>query len=169
MVESFFNRWGKKVYAEDIVPVKKEGYFAVLYAEGKVLLTFPTWGIDAPEVPGGSKRRGETQRESLYRTLYDETGLEFMLNDGIEQWSQKINFFADDIRPNGEYWEYEQTFILYEAGKFGFDVDRPRWKTPCNALAEWISIQDILEDKIKVNYAHLQALKALFAKNKNWL
>ncbi len=161
MTDIFYDRYGRKRYADDIVPAEKYGYFAVLIKDARVLLTYPL-GKKAPEFPGGSLVRGENFRDCLFRKLYEETGIEFMLDKSEQCFEQVIPYFADDEKPYGTFYIYHQTFFVYDADKYGFDVERERWKTPENSLAVWVSFQDIVSGKVKINYAHWQAFKQLF-------
>lgn len=161
MTDIFYDRYGKKVFADDVTPVRKTGYFAVLIKEKKVLITYPH-GSAVPEFPGGSIKRDENFRECLFRKLYEETGLEFMLDRSEKEFQQIFNYFADDEKPNGTFYIYDQTFWCYDATKFGFKDSADMWKTPENSKAAWINIEDIIGGKIKINYAHWMAFKQLF-------
>lgn len=161
MNEVFYDRNGKTKYADNIIPIKQKGYFAILLKDNKVLVTYPPM-VERPEFPGGSVSRREDFRNCLYRKLYEETGIEFMLDYGIKEFHQEINYFADDARPFGEYCIYDMTFIVYDASSYGFDTTVSPWKTPENGMAAWIAVEDIFSGKNKVNYTHWQAVQALF-------
>lgn len=148
MTEVFFDRWGHEKYADDIIPICQRGYFAILVKDDKVLVTYPPM-VNAPEFPGGSVSRREDFRACLYRKLYEEAGIEFMLDHGERQYNQDINYFADDARPFGEFCRYNQTFIVYDASSYGFDTAREVWKTPENGKAVWVNIKD------KIGRAHV--------------
>ena len=45
----FFNRKGRPKYADDVIPAYKNGYFALLVKENKILLTYPP-GVGVPEL-----------------------------------------------------------------------------------------------------------------------
>ncbi len=165
MNNMYFDRYGKQKYGEDIIPTHQKGYFAILLKDDKVLLTYPPQ-VDLPEFPGGSISRREDFRDCLYRKLYEETGIDFMLDYGMKEFSQTINYFADDAKPNGVYCIYEQMFIVYDASSYGFETNQNLWKTPENGKAEWVNVQDILSQKVKINYTHWLAVQNLFAGNK---
>ena len=57
--------------------------------------------------------------------------------------------------------------MVYEADAYGFDVLRPRWKTPENGEAVWADIEDIFSGKVKINYCHWLALQQLFPEEFN--
>lgn len=161
MSDIFYDRRGKPKYADDIIPVQQKGYFAILLKDDKVLVTYPPQ-VNVPEFPGGTLSRKEDFRECLFRKLYEETGIDFMLDYGLREFHQEINYFADDARPYGTYCIYDQTFIVYDASSYGFDTNVEAWKTPENGMAAWIAVEDIFSAKTKVNYAHWQAVQALF-------
>lgn len=162
MVEVFFDRRGKEKFADDVIPVEQKGFFAVLLKDDKVLVTYPPQ-VNVPEFPGGAVSRKEDFRSCLFRKLFEETGIEFMLDSGIKQYEQDINYFAEDARPFGEFCHYNMTFIVYDASSFGFDTKKKEWKTPENGRAAWVDIKEIFKGKIKINYAHWLAFQQLFA------
>ena len=161
MGDVYYDRYGKEKYGEDVISMHQKGYFAVLLKDNKVLVTYPPQ-VDWPEFPGGTVSRREDFRDCLYRKLYEESGLDFMLDHGLKEFSQTINYFADDAKPNGVFCVYEQTFIVYDAATYGFDSNKEIWKTPENGKACWVKVEDILSKKIKINYTHWLAMQALF-------
>lgn len=161
MNEPFYDRRGRKKYADDVIPVRQKGYFAILLKDGKVLVTYPPQ-VSVPEFPGGAISRSEDFRECLYRKLYEETGIEFMLDRGVRNYHQIINYFAEDARPYGEFCVYDMNFIVYDASSYGFDTSCPQCRTPENGCSGWIEIKDIFSGSIKINYAHWLAFKQLF-------
>ena len=163
MHDFFWDRFGQQKYGEDVIPSHQKGYFAILLKDNKVLVTYPPQ-VDLPEFPGGSVSRKEDFRDCLYRKLYEETGIDFMLDYGIKEFSQTINYFADDAKPNGVYCIYNQMFIVYDASSYGFDTSKKIWKTPENGKAAWLSLEDIIAKKIPINYTHWLAVQALFQK-----
>lgn len=161
MADEYYDRWGKIHYGDDAVPVKKRGFFAVLVKDEKVLLTYPSH-IKVPEFPGGSMRRDENFRDCLFRKLYEETGIDFMLDKTDKAFHQVINTFDEQDRPYGIYYIYDQTYYLYDASSYGFDVHRTQWKTPENSTAVWVALEDIVSGKTKINFAHWKAVQNLF-------
>lgn len=161
MDNAFYDRRGRQKFGGDVVPVRKKGYFAVLVKSGKVLLTYPS-NTNVPEFPGGSMCRDEDFRQCLLRKLYEETGIDFMLDKGEKQFHQVFNFFDETECAFGVFYIYDQTFILYDASSYGFDSTAEKWRTPENSMAAWVSLEDIVSGKVKINYAHWQAVKALF-------
>lgn len=161
MPSIFFDRRGKEIYADDVIPVRQKGYFAILLKDGKVLVTYPPQ-VNIPEFPGGTVSRKEDFRACLFRKLYEETGIEFMLDYGTKEYQQEVNYFAEDARPFGMYCIYEQNFIVYDASSYGFNTNEEIWRTPENGHAAWVSAKDILSGKIEINYVHRLAVQALF-------
>lgn len=161
MSDVFYDRRGREKHADDEIVVRQKGYFAILVKDDKVLVTYPP-AVSVPEFPGGSVSRNEDFRSCLFRKLYEETGIEFMLDHGQRQFQQDINYFAEDARPFGEYCAYNQTFIVYDASSYGFDTGKEPWRTPENGLAAWLNIEDIFSARTKINYAHWQAFQQLF-------
>ena len=106
MVEVFYDRRGKEKYADDVIPFEQKGYFAILVKDDRVLVTYPPQ-VSVPEFPGGSAGRREDFRGCLFRKLFEETGIEFMLDGGLRKYEQNVNYFADDARPFGEFCKYD--------------------------------------------------------------
>ena len=158
----YFDRYGNKKFLEDKIGIEKKGFYVVLIANEKILMTYPPNVPNCPEFPGGSVLRGEDFRKCLYRTLYQEAGIEFMLDSSSKVFQQNVNFFADDLKPVGEFWIYNQTFFVYDALTYGFDTNKEKWKTPGGAMAEWVPIEDIFSGNKKINFAHWQAVQGLF-------
>ena len=163
MTEKYYDRYGREKHGDEIIPIHQKGYFAILVKEDKVLVTYPPQ-VDIPEFPGGAVSRKEDFRDCLFRKLYEETGIEFVLSQGKKTYTQTINYFADDARPFGEYCSYEQIFIVYDASAYGFDTAQAPWHTPENGRAAWIKKEDISSKRAKINYAHWLAFKELFEK-----
>ncbi|MDR1026560.1 MAG: NUDIX domain-containing protein [Lactobacillus sp.] len=161
----FYNRYGEECFLGDAVPTNKKGYFAVLIKDDKVLVTIPE-GADIPEFPGGNKQRNETPRESLYRKLYEETGVDFELGCGCsdKEFNHVVDYFSIEDKPNGRFFFYDQTFYVYDASAFGIDATEKVWKTPDGAQACWVKMKDIIKEKKKINYAHWLAFKEIFMK-----
>lgn len=166
MNSPYYDRYGKEKFIDDEIPCHKKGYFAVLVKDNKVLITYPP-DADVPEFPGGSVRRKEDFKGCLYRKLYEETGIEFMLNEGSESFTHTIEYFDEDEKPDGGYLIYEQTFIVYDAHSFGFDTSRKIWKTPENGRAVWVNINNISSGKLEINYGHWLAFQELFLKDED--
>ncbi len=162
MSNIFFDRYGRKKYAgDDVIPMHQKGYFAILVWDNKVLLTYPPL-VKVPEFPGGTVDRKEDFRDCLYRKLYEETGIDFMLDYGEKDFLQTINYYAGDAKPKGVFCIYEQRFILYDASSYGFHSSDEKWKTPENGFAAWVKIEDIIAGTTKINYTHWLALKEMY-------
>lgn len=164
MTKTFMDRFGKAHYAEDEMATKRTAYYAIIIKEGKVLLTaLPRFNLY--EFPGGGLNRGENYKTCLLRELYEETGYDFGLDHGDSQIHQLVNFFADDIRPHGEYWTYDQTYIVYDADKYKIPFREGEWKTPENGTAKWVDLQELKDGKIAINYCHRLAFDKFFGTN----
>lgn len=161
MSNVFYDRCGREKYADEIIPIRQKGYFAILVKDEKVLVTYPPQ-VKVPEFPGGTITRKEDFRACLYRKLYEETGIEFELDHGERSYSQTVNYFAEDARPFGEYCIYDQTFIVYDASSFGLDTNIEPWHTPENGSGAWLNIEDIFSAKTRINYTHWLAFQNLF-------
>lgn len=160
MIKSFWDRFGKEHYAEEEVATHRQAYYAIVKKNDMVLLTaLPRF--DLFEFPGGGLNRGEDYKTCLAREFYEETGYDFGLSLGAKEIKQVVNFFADDIRPYGEYWIYDQTFIVYEADNFGLEIKDGEWKTPENGRAKWVKFEDLTNGTIKINYCHFLAFEKL--------
>lgn len=156
MTKPFMDRFGKAHYAEEDMATKRTAFYAIVIKDGQVLLTaLPRF--DLFEFPGGGLNRGEDYKTCLLRELYEETGYDFALDHGEKQINQVINFFADDLRPHGEFWIYDQTYIVYNADKYNISLREGEWKTPENGTAKWVKLQDLIEGKIDINFCHRQA------------
>ena len=162
MTKVFYNRYGRKKYVDDVVPIVKKGYFAVLLKDKHLLLTYPPH-VEIPELPGGEVNRNENFRDCLFRKLYEETGFDFMLDKGIKRFEQTVNYFDETEKSWDVCFVYNQTFLLYDANNYAFDIHVPKWKTPETGYAEWVNLDDLLSEKTKLNYFHLLALKKLFS------
>lgn len=162
MADVFYSRAGIKKFADDIVPVVKVGYFALLFKDNHLLLTYSPHA-KIPEFPGGEVLRNENYRDCLFRKLYEQTGFDFMLDKGMKKVEQTVNCFDENERQSGKFCIYRQIFLLYNADKFDFDINVPKWKTPENGYAEWVRFDDLLNEKVKLSYFHSLALKKLFS------
>lgn len=156
----FYDRYGKIHYPEEGQAFSRSGVFAIILKQGQVLLTAePHTGVY--EFPGGGIERGEDMRRCLMRELYEETGYDFELGEQETKvrLEQTVNYYSDSVRPGGLYLIYHQTFLVYDAEKYGFELREGEWKTPENGRAVWAEIKDLYQGKIPFHYAHAQALE----------
>ena len=161
MYTPFFDRYGREKYSDDLIPICQTGYFVIIIKDEKILMTYPP-KVGVPEFPGGCINTQEDYKTCLFRKLFEETGIEYMLCKSEKTFSQDINYFADDALPFGALCHYHQNFFVFNAASSGFDTSKEAWKTPENGKAEWIEIKKIISGERKINYAHWQAVKNLF-------
>lgn len=157
MSEPFYDRFGKKHFPEEGQPFPRRAAYAVVVRDGKILLTSKPRG-DCWEFPGGGIDRGEEVRCCLLRELFEESGYDIELGRGDVEVRQKVNFFADYIRPAGEFWVYDQLFMLYDGQRYNFQLKEGIWKTPENGTARWANLEEVLSGEISLNFCHKQAL-----------
>ena len=158
MSEAFYDRFGKKHYPDDGQAFPRRAAYAVVVREGKVLLTAKPRG-DCWEFPGGGVDRGDDVRSCLYRELFEESGYDIELGRGEQEVRQTINFFADYIRPAGEFWHYDQIFCLYDGRQYGFELKEGIWNTPENGSARWTDLEVLRSGNIPINYCHKRAFE----------
>ena len=156
MSEAFVDRFGRQHYAEEGLATPRTAYYMIIIKNRQVLLSaLPRF--DLFEFPGGGLNRGENYKTCLKRELYEETGYDFALGNGQAELRQKVNFFADDIRPRGEYWHYDQVFMVYDAAAYGIKIKEGEWTTPENGKAKWVDVAEIDSGKLPLNYCHKMA------------
>ncbi len=163
----YLDRWGNKRFlSNNAMAIEKEAVYALVVCRGKVLITYPPFAIDVPELPGGGIEENEDIVTSLSRELYEETGVEYVLGNPEKTFEHLIGFFADDIKPNGEFWNYHQEFWWFELKDESglMRTDRPKWKTPEGGYAEWIELDKLSKLKL-FNEVHRIAVKELLSKS----
>ena len=160
MYDMFFDRYGKRRFLGESIPISKKGFFAILLKDDKVLVTVPP-NSELPEFPGGHKQRGEDLRSCLYRKLYEETGVDFMLGEGARKFSQVVNYF-DIEEKKGTFYIYDQTFIVYDAEKYGFNTKAKPRVAPDGAKSYWLKVKDITSGKVGLSYMHGLAFGEMF-------
>ena len=160
MSEMFFDRYGNKKFIGDAIPISKKGYFAVLLKDDKILVTVPPQS-DVPEFPGGYKQRSEDMQQCLYRKLYEETGVDFVLGEGMKLFDQVVRYY-DIEEKKGTFYIYDQTFVVYDASSYGFDTKAKSWVAPDGSAVYWLKIQDVASGALKLSYMHGKAFEELF-------
>ena len=160
MSDFFIDRYGRRKFADDVIPEEKTGYFAVLCQEGRVLLTCPPQA-EVWEFPGGGQKRQEDFRACLFRKLHEESGIELMLDKSGRVFEQEADYYADD--EDGGFYRYHQVFLKYDCEKYGLRMSEEIRKTPENGWAVWAKIKDVAAGNIKMNVWHLAAAKNLLS------
>ena len=158
----FIDRWGNKRHLANLaIMIEKQAVYSLIVCNGKALITYPPFAIDVPELPGGGIEEREDIVTSLSRELYEETGIEYVLGNPDKVFEHVIGFFADDIKPNGEFWNYHQQFWRFDLeDNVYLKTDKAKWKTPEGGFAEWVDLESLLTMS-SFNEAHRIAVKSL--------
>ena len=136
---------------------------AMVFFEGRLLLLQKNdaEGLHHWEFPGGGQKRQEDFRACLFRKLYEETGIELMLDKSGRVFEQEADYYADD--EDGGFYRYHQVFLKYDCEKYGLRMSEEIRKTPENGWAVWAKIKDVAAGNIKMNVWHLAAAKNLLS------
>lgn len=160
--EIFTDRWGRDFPCDDQARRRpRKGAFAVAIYDGKILLSWPNYSPDRPELPGGGVEQGESIEQALIREIEEEAGV---ICTGLEAdvaYTQQVNFYANFEE---EFWEYDQTYwLLSEESARALYFDGKR--KPEDALyAQWLSLNE-LEDT-PIHAIHDMALRQLLKDQK---
>ena len=125
--------------SENDVIKDRQGAFAVIIIDNKILVTAGPHAPEVPELPGGGIDEGEDPEQAVIREIYEETAQDLQNYKIKKQWDFEIGFYADDVN---EYWDYKKQYFEIELKDakhfFGGKV-----KTPEGGLAWWQDIKDI--------------------------
>lgn len=139
----------------DIIRDRK-GVWGVIMCDEHILVSWPPFAPDVADFPGGGMDMDEDCADVIMRETIEETGMVFEFGKAKKTFHQYVKFYAE---VSDEYWNYDQTFWLYEFE--GEDVDDEAWDTPEKGKSQWVKLDDIKSGKIALNNAHMQALKQL--------
>ena len=141
-MKTFLDRQGKICVPSATSIVRaREGAFSCCIHESRLLLIWPSYAPDVPELPGGGIDAGENPLQANKREFWEETGFTLNIADrAIEGvFEQTVDFYADDV---DQYWIYKQSFYLIRDGLAAvfFDGTRP---TPEKGLMRWVELKDL--------------------------
>lgn len=154
---AYTDRWGKQhVPQQGAVIRPRAGAFAVIIAYGKILLSWPKYAPDLPELPGGGIEQGENTEQALIREIEEEAALSCTHLAPEKSFTQQAKFYADFEK---EFWDYDQTYWRIEqsvAEQLYFEGER----TPEDALKSgWVDVSALPSQNLHA--IHKAALREL--------
>lgn len=156
MTQIFKDRLGNDVpLPADKTSGTRHGVFAICLCKDHVLLIWPDYAPDVPDLPGGGVDEGETTHQALLREFFEETGMRHAFPDKPSDFQQDVYFYADDLE---EYWLYTQEFYVFrfEETEIYFEDTRDN---PENGTMRWIPLSEL--ENTTMHALHKKALKAL--------
>lgn len=157
MTQTFQDRTGKTItLPQGKESGTREGVFAICVCKDKLLLVWPNYARDVPDLPGGGIDEGETPLQALQREFLEETGMSYAFPEKTPDFTQDVYFFADDL---DEYWLYHQEFFVYRFDNTELFFDDKR-ANPEDGHMMWFPLEDI-DQKLNLHYMHRKALLSL--------
>jgi len=83
---------------------ERKGVWLILHHKNSILLCYPNYAQDVPELPGGGIDKGETLIDAALRELCEETELNPTSISIKKEHEQFVHFYAEY---DSEYWNYE--------------------------------------------------------------
>jgi len=137
----YYDRFGK-LWLPGANSVLKErvGVFGISFNQRhKLLLTYPSFDLNWPQLPGGGVENNESHEQALLREYNEEVGaIKSMALMPI--WSQRVFYYADDKK---EFWQYKQFYFLAKIINGSLPI-YGKWQSPEQAKAAWLSFSPIL-------------------------
>tara|TARA_B100000686_G_scaffold354860_1_gene467754 strand:- start:3849 stop:4358 length:510 start_codon:yes stop_codon:yes gene_type:complete len=136
---------------------KREGAFAALEYDGKVLMFMPVDGEGLWELPGGGIDEGETTEQGVFRETMEETGFD-LSNITLKPFYQhRVHLY---LKNEPCFWNYDQNYFhSTDAGlkKYVFDGQRPSPEQ--GGVLEWVDVAEL--KTIKIKHSVVPAVAAL--------
>lgn len=112
---------------------ERTGVFGIVHNNaGKLLLTYPSFDLCQPQLPGGGVEAGESLEAALLREINEEVGKARNLQTELIA-ERRIHYYADD---KDEFWLYQQYYFRVTK----LDISVPafgRWRSPEGSQAGW--------------------------------
>jgi len=121
--------------------VQRCAAYALLVAEGEVLLTRLAGGQDLWTLPGGGIDHGETPLEAVRREVYEETGLPLITGRLLEVDSLRFTGHA----PDGRLEDYHGIRIVYAGSVPRHPAPRVVEVDGTTDLAAWVRLDRLAE------------------------
>ncbi len=161
-LDIFTDRCGKEHPCDDETRRRpRKGAFAVAIYDEKILLSWPHYSPELPELPGGGIEEGESVEQALIREIEEEAAVSCTGLSADRAYTQQVNFYANFEQ---EFWDYEQTYwLLSEESAKALYFDGKR--EPEDALySQWITLEEL--ENTPIHAIHEMALKQLLKNEK---